>query len=176
MSESLRHLENEHRDIARLLTLLERQVQYATRRRPPDRGLLRDIMHYLTHYSDLFHHPREELIFARVGEYDPPLREVIASLSQEHRLLARRGTALYRGLSRPVDSTDLGQQLGHYAKLLRQHIDREEELVFARAEELLTDGDWAYVEAGMAQHTDPLFGSLMDKQYRVRYQHILRLL
>lgn len=176
MSEPLRQLEDEHRDISRLLDLLDQQVRFVSRGRLPDRGLLRDIMHYLTHYSDLFHHPREELIFARVSEYEPPLREVLASLSQEHRLLARRGTSLYRGLSRPVDGADLVHQLDLYSRQLREHIVREEESVFARAEDLLTDGDWAYVEAGMAENADPLFGELMDKQYRVRLQHILRLL
>ena len=52
------------------------------------------IVAYLRDYSDRFHHPREEVAFARLAKRCPDLELVLSRLSQEHRVIAHAGEAL----------------------------------------------------------------------------------
>jgi hemerythrin-like domain-containing protein len=66
-----RHLHAEHANFDMLLELLEGQLDLFHDGKSPDYALMLDIMFYMTHYPDAFHHPREDLAFARIGEREP---------------------------------------------------------------------------------------------------------
>ena len=84
----------EHVNFARLLDLLEKQVAVFHAGERPNYELMLDITSYLRHFPDRFHHPREDVAFARLTAHDAGLRAEINRLTQEHRVLATAGDAL----------------------------------------------------------------------------------
>ena len=50
----------------------------------PDYHLLLEIVDYLTHYPDQYHHPREDLLFTRMLESDSKFRRKLDRLEREH--------------------------------------------------------------------------------------------
>jgi len=64
MSDTLSRWHAEHANFSKLLDLLERQVASFHDGGSPDYELMLEIMYYMTHYPDVLHHPKEDLVFA----------------------------------------------------------------------------------------------------------------
>ncbi len=58
----------EHVNFAKLLNILDGQLMLFHGGRSPDYELMLNIMFYMTHYSDVLHHPKEDLVFAKIRE------------------------------------------------------------------------------------------------------------
>ena len=63
LARILEELREDHRNLARLLDLLENECRDVPAEGEPDMDLLHDIMHYMTVYPDAIHHPREDLVY-----------------------------------------------------------------------------------------------------------------
>ena len=74
MQYSLMLWHADHVNFGRLLNLLEGQLQLLHDDGSPDYELMLDIMYYMTHYSDLLHHPKEDIVFARIKARDASAR------------------------------------------------------------------------------------------------------
>ena len=94
MAEPIAAWHADHVNFARLLDLLESQLAAFHAGEQPDYVLMRDIIYYLRHYPDRFHHPREDVAFARLVERDPALELQLARRLQEHRVIAAAGEKL----------------------------------------------------------------------------------
>ena len=46
------------KNVARLRSLMAKQLAALSRNEKPDFQIMADIMSYMTHYPDMFHHPR----------------------------------------------------------------------------------------------------------------------
>ena len=160
----------DHANFARLLDLLERQLAAFHVGEQPDYALLLDIVNYLRHYPDRFHHPREDVAFARLVEREPALQLPIARLLQEHRVIAAAGEDLLELLQGVLEGTVMSRSTletaaAMYLVYYRHHIATEEQHVIPRAAELFTPADWAAI-AGAPSAPDPLFGEDSEARYR----------
>ena len=63
--------------------------------------------------------------------------------------------------------------LREYIDLSRSHMNIEEETIFPRAKQILTDDDWTEIDTGFTCQGDPLFGELIHKQYKNIYDSII---
>ena len=88
----------EHARFARLLDFLEKQMAAFHAGQSPDYDLMRDVVFYLQHYADRFHHPREDVAFLRLLERDPAMQLPINRLLQEHRVIGVAGAQLLKYL------------------------------------------------------------------------------
>jgi len=88
----------EHVYFRRLLELLQNEIDTFHRGERPNNELMLDIVAYLRDYSDRFHHPREDVAFARLAQRCPDLKVELARLGQEHRVIARAGETLRQHL------------------------------------------------------------------------------
>ena len=59
-------LQNDHQNVSVLLQLLDPLASKLAPGTPADFVPILDIMNYMTRYSDLFHHPMEELVFKKL--------------------------------------------------------------------------------------------------------------
>jgi hemerythrin-like domain-containing protein len=57
------------------------------------------IVYYLRSFADRFHHPREDVAFARLVEREPRMQLVINRLLQEHRVVATAGDQFFNRLN-----------------------------------------------------------------------------
>ena len=112
--------------------------------------MLYETLHYMTHYPDAFHHPREDLVYQRAGEVDSKLADSVDTLQREHDYLAEVGD---RALEAVSDWQETGEDPGRleapireYVDLLYRHMSAEEALVFPEIERVLSREDWAMLE------------------------------
>lgn len=167
----------EHKRFAQLLDFLERQIEAFHAGQQPDYALMRDVIHYLHHYGDRFHHPREDAAFARLVESDPSLELAINRLLQEHRVIAVAGDALLDYLEDILNDVVIERQAveaaaATYLVYYRHHLATEENEILPRAAQLLTAVDWAAVANAVATVPDPLFGNDVGARYRALREQI----
>ena len=171
MAEPLAVWHAEHVNFARLLDLLETQVAAFHRGERPNYDLMVDIVYYLRSFADHFHHPREDVAFARLVEREPGMQLVINRLLQEHRVIARAGDELFNRLNEVAEDVvtpraALEAAAATYLVYYRHHLATEEREVMPRAAELLTEEDWVAVAATVPAGPDPLFGDDVEARFR----------
>lgn len=161
----------EHVYFNQLLSLLRRQVDIFHRGEQPNYELMQDIVSYLRDYSDRFHHPREDVAFARLAARCPDLELVLSRLMQEHRVIAHAGEKLLGQLQAIVGGAvapraELEAAAATYLVYYANHIAREEEDVLTRAANTLTGEDWQAVRDAVPRGPDPLFGAEREERFR----------
>lgn len=161
----------DHMRFARLLDFLEQQVTLFHGGQDPDYELMRDVIYYLHYYADRYHHPREDVAFARLAQRDPDLRPPINRLLQEHRVLAAIGETLLKYLEDILEDTIIERATvesaaATYLVYYRHHLNVEEREVLPRAAQLLRPEDWAVVASAVAPAPDPLFGDIVGERYQ----------
>lgn len=171
MVDPIKAWHDEHAHFGRLLDILDGQVATFHVGLQPNYGLMRDIVYYLRHYSDSFHHPREDAAFARLVERDPEMRLPVNRLLQEHRVIAVAGQQLLQYLDDItadvfVERTSVEAAAATYLAYYRHHLAAEETEVLPRAAQLLTQADWAAVTAAVTAGTEPLLGEETETRYR----------
>ena len=177
MSEVIVQLRQDHVNFSRLLDLLYAQLDLIHDGRTADFELMQDIMSYMTHYPDRFHHPLEDLVFVKLREHSGVADSALETLENEHKGLADKGEQFLNSLESVVDGAltrrdTLEAQGRDYVAFLRFHMDREEGEVFPLAEKLLSKADWTQIASEIALHEDPLFGSVVAEDYRALYRYI----
>jgi hemerythrin-like domain-containing protein len=170
MAEPIAAWRADHVNFARLLDLLESELAAFHAGEQPDYALMLDIVSYLRYYPDRFHHPREDVAFARLVERDPTMELPLARRLQEHRVIAAAGEELLKVLQGVVEGALIGRvavetAAATYLVYYRHHLAAEEQEVIPRAAQLLTPSDWAAVAAAPAD-ADPLFGEDFEARYR----------
>jgi hemerythrin-like domain-containing protein len=161
---------SEHMYFKRLLDVLHDQVEVFETGEKPNYELMLDIIMYLREYSDRFHHPREDVAFARLARHRPELERTLARLRQEHRVIAIAGDKLQQLITTILDDaviprTDVEAAAATYLAYYGNHIAREEADVMTHAARALTPEDWAAVAAVVPPGADPLHNET-TRRYR----------
>ena len=171
MSDSIAMWHAEHRHFSRLLDMLEKQVAAFHSDDRPNFELMLDLVSYLRYFPDRYHHPREDIGFARLAQRDPTLKPVVDQLLQEHRVIAAAGSDLLNYLQQVVDDVVVERArveaaAATYLVYYRRHLAIEDRDIMPRAEQLLQKEDWEAVFAAVPRGPDPLFGEESDARYR----------
>ena len=171
LKDILETLYSEHRYISSLLDTLQEQADRLKPGRSPDYHLLYEILDYLIHYPDQYHHPREDLLFAHMLDSDQGFQSRLDRLLREHETLGHYTRELYNELTRavegrPVNRPELRQSILRYIDGYRKHMDYESRQVFPQARGTL--GAWEIRRlANKTRHVDdPLFGGELQYRYR----------
>ncbi|WP_042878668.1 hemerythrin domain-containing protein [Cupriavidus necator] len=177
MANSLSVWHADHINFARLLDLLEEQVDVFHRGKQPNYNLMGTIVYYLRNFGDRVHHPREDVAYARLVERDPGMQVVVNRLQQEHRVIANVGEALLDRLNEAEGDVissraALEAAAAMYLVYYRNHLSTEERHAMPRAAQLLTQEDWAAVAASVPESPDPLFGENVQERFAKLHQQI----
>jgi len=169
----------EHVYFNRLLELLHEQLDVFHTGERPNYELMFDIVSYLREFSDRFHHPREDVAFARLAKHCPDLELQLSRLGQEHRVIAHAGEKLLALLDAIVGGAiiqraEVEVAAATYLVYYGNHIAKEEEDVLTRAAQALLPEDWEAVRAAVPGVQDPLFGDNPDGRYRELRRQIAR--
>jgi hemerythrin-like domain-containing protein len=154
----------EHQRFAKLLALVEDELDRVHGGEDPDYELLREVFFYMRTYPDRLHHPKEDLLFARVAERAPAARDLVEELRGDHRQIAESGARFLANLEAALLGNILPRQAveepaREYVALYRKHMALEERLLpLARGH--LTREDCARVQAVVGTDTDPIFGAV----------------
>ena len=174
MSIIMQQLVRDHDSAAILLNLLESQIEIVHAGDVANFELMRNIMVYMTQYTDQVHHPIEDLMFTRWLDRDDSAQELVDSLVREHRSLAKKGEALVAILAHVVDGAmvsreEIEDKTRDYVEFLRHHMRVENEQAFPSAERSLRAEDFANIVSTYAEHEDPIFGPVVREEFRTLY-------
>lgn len=161
----------EHVYFNQLLHLLQREVDVFHTGARPNYELMYDIVSYLREYGDRFHHPREDVAFARLASHCPDMSLALARLEQEHRVIAQAADTLLRHIEAilggaVVSRAEVEMAAATYLVYYGNHLAKEEEDVLTRAALHLTREDWEAVKAAAPLGADPMFGPDPQERYR----------
>lgn len=109
----IERLGQEHRNVEKLLAVLERELEVFDRGDRPDYEVIRAVISYFEVYPEVYHHPQEDLIFAKLKARNPAAAARIGNLAREH----QKGTERLRRVAHAVDSVLADREL------LRQNVD-----------------------------------------------------
>ena len=179
MPQVIEELQREHRDLAKLMAVIERQAEVLHDGRAPDYDVLRSVLRYISNYPDLVHHPKEDLVYRRLVERDQVAIVEVHNVLQEHGALEDMAASL----AAQVDDADGGPEGARaeleklargYVEAYRRHMAMEEGELFPRALGALSEADWAAIAAAVSGSADPLFDGAATNQYRNLHNAILR--
>ena len=118
MPETLDFLRQDHRNMATLLRILERQVGEFRSGKRPDYDVISAILKYFVSFPNAYHHPREDLVFARLRDRDPFAADRIGDLRSAHKELAARAQEfLGQGAARRPGAHAAGAAAGRHRLL-----------------------------------------------------------
>jgi hemerythrin-like domain-containing protein len=164
----------EHANFAKLLNILEAQLNLFHRSQTPNYALMFDIMTYMTHYPDMLHHPREDRAFAIVKQRIPSLGKLVDELTAEHVIAVQNSAELDAVVNGAIMPRETVETPGRdYIAHFRHHMAREEADLFPIVAKTLTASDWALIDAAVKPAPDPLFGVNAPNQYEVLRREIV---
>lgn len=177
MSNPIERLIVDHQNFASLLDILERQLDHVAATKDENFEVMRDVMHYMTRYSDMIHHPMEDLVYARLADKAPKARDDLAAVPSDHERLNSEGAALYESLKSIADGEmvlrdSILTQGRNYVEHLRKHMVLEERHLFPRAKEVLDERDLSEVERILDEQRDPVFGPVVENDFRDLFDFI----
>ena len=150
MGDVLEGLHKEHQTTAKLLKVIDGEVELFLNGEQPDWEILQEALDYLQEYSDLFHHPKEDVIFRLMKELDPDKVQSVGDLEDEHGRLVELTDRFVVAVENVLQDNTLTREwfgviAGDFLKFQRQHMDMEEVLFFPAAKKILNSEDWAEI-------------------------------
>ena len=179
MSNIIQILLEEHRNIDKLLLVLENELEVFDRSEVPDYEILQAVMQYFEDYPENFHHPKEDMVFEKLKMRDPTAAERIGDVEAEHELETLRLRRLIDAVEEILAGREFLRQVFHdvvsdFIKHQRQHMDKEERLLFPAAVQRLRPEDWADIDARLNDRKDPLFNGVVETKFQALQRTILR--
>lgn len=177
MANSLSLWQNEHANFAKLLQLLNAQLDLFHQGETPHYDLMLDIMFYMTHYPDVVHHPKEELAFARIRQRDKGANALLDTLDRQHAELHRLGRELVATLEDVVNGAIASREsiegpARAYVATFRNHMQIEDTELLPLVRKWLDARDWAAIDLAIRHVDDPLFGRNPERRYAAIEAHL----
>ncbi|MEQ8356484.1 MAG: hemerythrin domain-containing protein [Kiloniellaceae bacterium] len=171
-------LRSDHARMTKLLDALERQIGAFGGGGTLDFEIANGILHYCRLYPDRHHHPREDLVFARLQQRNPQTLSAIGDLAAEHRALAaltERFAVSLRAVEQdtPMERHEFVEPAMAFLNGYRRHILMEEKYFFPAAKSSLTPEDWRHLAAQLEDIEDPLFDRREDERFDALYRDII---
>jgi hemerythrin-like domain-containing protein len=171
MAAVVETLQEEHRNIARLLLALEHQIDVFAQDGAPDYDVIGGVADYFLDYPDKRHHPKEDAVFAELSETHPQEAAAIGDLLSEHRALHDRAEQFRDTVKALLNDTDIARSVVVDAARLfigaeRRHMRLEEERFFPMADRRLTPASWSKIEKTLTEGPDPLFGGRVEEGFK----------
>jgi hemerythrin-like domain-containing protein len=134
----------EHRLILRMIALVENNTRLMEEGRFRDWQFFLDAVDFIRNYADRFHHAKEEDVLFRelVAGGMPEQNSPVAAMLMAH----DQGRACVRGMEEaaqkalagePGQIPAIAENARGYAALLRDHIDKEDNILYPLAERIL---------------------------------------
>ena len=179
MSNIIQILLEEHRNIDKLLLVLEHELEVFDRSEEPDYEILQAVIQYFQDYPESCHHPKEDMVFEKLKVRDSAAANRIGDVEAEHQVETKRLRRLVEAVEEILAGREFLRQTFHdvvhdFIEHQRQHMDKEERLLFPAAVQGLRPDDWAELDARLNDRKDPLFNGVIETKFQALQRTILR--
>jgi len=170
MVEIIAILRQEHRNIEKLLLVMEQELTVFDRGERPDYEVFGAIIEFFKNYPDTCHHPKEDIIYEKFRTRDRGRAASIADLEAEH----REGAVRLRRVAQAIDSVLNDQELlrenvdrivRDFIDNERKHIALEDEVIFPAIVDTLQPADWADIALTLADRYGPPSEADFEEQF-----------
>jgi hemerythrin-like domain-containing protein len=173
-------IRDEHQALAAMLRSLSMLLAEHRRKGvPPDFGVLRAMLLYVDEFPEKLHHTKEsELLFPMLRTRSAEAADVLDKLDHDH----AQGEKAIRDLEHDLLAYEVlgGDRAASFEKSVNRYIDFylahmgiEESQILPLAQRVLTDADWAELDAAFMKNRDPLTGHEPDDVYRPLFSRIV---
>jgi len=180
MAYLIEMLRQEHRNIEKLLRVLDRELSVFDRGGRPDYAIVLAAIDYFKDYPDSCHHPKEDFIFERLKVRDAAAAAEIGDLEAEHLEGAKRLRRVAQTIEAVLNDQDLvrsavSNTIHEFIDRERIHMMMEERIVFPAALKALRASDWAEIALKLADREDPLSQPGLEDKFNTLRRKILEL-
>lgn len=144
-------LDELRREHALILEVVERLEASVSPDRQAEPALVRAALAFVRSFVDENHHGKEERVLFPLMQRDAYLSGLAKSLGDDHGESRSLVAAIERSLGAGDDPARLSGLVSSFASLIRDHIRREDMMVFEAAESVLSPADHATLEAGFRE-------------------------
>jgi hemerythrin-like domain-containing protein len=175
MIEIIEVLQQEHRNIEKLLRVLEQELSVFNHGGHPNYEIILSVIDYFRDYPDSCHHPKEDIIIEKFKARDPVAAESIGNLAAEHRDGAKRLRRVAEAVESVLNDQDLLRQtvddvIRNFIDHERRHIAMEERVVFPAVVNALRPEDWAEIALKLADR----YGSSSEPDFEEKFSTLRR--
>ena len=180
MIEVIEDLRQEHRNIEKLLGVLERELSLFDRGDRPDYEVVLAVIEYFKDYPDSCHHPKEDIIVEQFKARDPVAAATIGDLEAEHREGAKRLRRVAQAVERVLSGEEFLRQtiddiIRDFINHERQHMAMEERVLFPAVLNSLRPEDWADVALQLADRYGSLYPWDFEEKFSTLRRNILEM-
>ncbi|HEX7621661.1 MAG TPA: hemerythrin domain-containing protein [Anaerolineales bacterium] len=160
MSKAIADLMNEHEAILSAIQILGSMVATMEKTTSVDTKDIYNFIGFLKEFADKCHHGKEEgllfpaMIAAGVLDKGGPISVMLVEHAQGRKLIRD----MEESISTNVDRMKLAQAAKEYANLLRNHIQKENMVLFPMAENVLTETQLEKLYQGFEEHEEKVIG------------------
>jgi hemerythrin-like domain-containing protein len=149
-SPPMKKLVEEHQWILRLLAMIPALIERCDLSLETDQQRLRDAVDFIRSYADKYHHAKEEDILFKY--FDESL-DIIQVMFEDHKTARGHVAAIHTAIE-AQDMATLASHLTAYGELLKDHIKREDEILYPWLDKQLTLQQIGQMFAQFAQVDD----------------------
>src|SRR5262249_31792005 len=148
----------------------ERELEVFDRGTRPDYEVVRAIVGYFEVYSEVYHHPQEDLIFAKLKIRDPAAAAKVGNLTLEHQKWAERLHRVAGAVDGILADCEVPRQdvdgvVRNFIEHQRRHVMMEDRDFFPAALEALEPRDWTEIASARTSHENPLFSEAAEETF-----------
>lgn len=160
MSKAIDDLKHEHEAILSALQIVNSMTARIGKGTSIDAQDMRDFTDFLKEFADKCHHGKEEgLLFpaltrAGIPEKNGPIGVLLSEHTEGRKLIKDMQDAL----SPEVNYSRFAQSAGRYSNLMRNHIQKENDVLFPAAEKSLTDTQLLELYDNFQRHEEEVIG------------------
>ncbi len=178
MTEILDAIHEDHANMVKMLNALEHQLAGFDAGETPDYDIVRGVVDFCLEYPDLYHHPKEDLVFERLKALDPEAAAQVGDLPGEHGELAAQTRRLQEAVAAVLGDLEVprGQfdaTLREFLDAYRRHMNEEERAFLPAARRALSTEDLAEIETRLRRPGDPLFATPGEDRFAALRRNIL---
>jgi hemerythrin-like domain-containing protein len=165
MGKAIQDLLNEHEAILHVFLILDKMLTSSNVDEERDLNFADELVHFLTVFADQCHHGKEEgILFKELENRGVPNQGgPIGVMLQEH-VLGRQLIALMRKALQGADLEAFKHHAVEYRDLLRQHIQKENAILFKLADQIISDEKQAELFEKFEAHEENVIGHGVHEQ------------
>jgi len=166
MSKAVEDLKKEHEAILFTLQILDRIVTLIGKREAVSKKDMSDLINFLKEFADKCHHGKEEgilfpaMVNAGVAEKGGPIGVMLSEHIAGRKLISNMATAILDN----VGYDSFAKSAEEYTGLLKNHIQKENNVLFPMAEKVLSETKLEKIYAGFEEHEEKVIGKGRHEQ------------
>ncbi|KII79882.1 hemerythrin domain-containing protein [Vibrio renipiscarius] len=166
----IEQIRREHSYIVRLLAILANKVDLLKQEQPVNYSLIKEVVDYLSEYSEKHHHPKEDILYHYYREHYGA-REDMDNLAFEHKLLECKTHAFMNIVEMILQDAVVPhhlfiEQLESFMHAQKDHLTLEETTILPMICERFIAEDWQKVQSQYTgDEDDPVFGETIAEHY-----------